>query len=192
MFACCGNNPVLYCDPTGEFLGEAIKEIKSRIINLFKTIQWYFGEFSNDEKVLIATIAAEGTVTAENKPVSPTARQAMANVALNRVGKREWAQYKSVSEICRYSGFDGYNTYNYFACMEYLNNRDFLNATYEAIIWDVARAYLYDVTGGCQLYYTPAVMTPPGSSPSWNFSVLTEVTISGVDPYYEGRFYKYS
>ena len=69
--------------------------------------------------------------------------------------------------------------------------RDGSNATYEAIIWDVMAAYESDITGGCQLYYTPAVMDPPGSAPNWNFNILTEVVIQGVDPYYEGRFYKY-
>lgn len=52
-------------------------------------------------------------------------------------------------------------------------------------------AYDNDITGGAQLYYTPATMKPAGSRPNWDFDVLTEVTISGVDPYYEGRFYKY-
>lgn len=38
----------------------------------------------------------------------------------------------------------------------------------------------------------PAAMVPAGSSPDWNFDVLTEVTIPGVDVYYEGRFYRYN
>lgn len=75
--------------------------------------------------------------------------------------------------------------------MDYLNNRDGSNDVYEAIIWDVMEAYKYDITNGCQLYYTPVAMQPSGSSPNWDFSLLTEVTIRGVEPYYEGRFYKY-
>ena len=48
-----------------------------------------------------------------------------------------------------------------------------------------------DITEGCQLYYTPAAMNPAGAIPSWDFSILTEVSILGVDTYYEGKFYKY-
>ena len=146
---------------------------------------------SQDQAVLIATIAAEATVTAKHTPVSSHARQAMANVALNRVGKREWKKHKTVADICRSTGFDGYGDRNYQACMAYLNNRDGCNETYEAIIWDVLAAYDFDITQGCQLYYTPAAMTNASGIPNWNFSVLEEVHIPGVDPYYEGRFYRY-
>jgi len=147
---------------------------------------------SEDQKVLVATIAAEATVTAQGNPVSSAGRQAMANVALNRVGVSEWSQYKTVAEICQYTGFDGYGNENFQDCMTYLNARDGSNATYEAIIWDVMSAYNNDITQGCQLYYTPAAMVPAGSSPDWNFDVQTEVTIPGVDVYYEGRFYRYN
>ena len=147
---------------------------------------------SEDQKVLVATIAAEATVTAQGNPVSSAGRQAMVNVALNRVGVCEWSQYKTVAEICQYTGFDGYGNENFQDCMTYLNARDGSNATYEAIIWDVMSAYNNDITQGCQLYYTPAAMVPAGSSPDWNFDVLTEVTIPGVDVYYEGRFYRYN
>jgi len=148
-------------------------------------------QLTTDQKVLIATIAAEATVTAQGNPVSSAGRQAMANVAINRVGSREWSKYTTVAEICQFTGFDGYGSKNYQACMTYLNSRDGSNATYEAIILDVMAAYDNDITGGAQLYYTPAAMKPAGSTPNWNFSVLTEVSIPGVDPYYEGRFYKY-
>lgn len=167
--------------------------------SILLNVRWVLGLFTEDEKMLIATIAAEGSFTAKGTPVSSQARQAMANVALNRVGSGEWSEYNSVSEICAYTGFDGYNSRDYHACMEYLNNRNFLNAnsdfsnaTYEAVIRDVAKAYIYDITGGCQLFYTPAAMDPPGSLPYWNFNVLTEVYIPFVDPYYEARFFKYS
>ena len=148
-------------------------------------------DLSDEEKVLVATIAAEATVNSQGDPVSSAARQAMANVAINRVGSREWSEYTTVAEICQFTGFDGYGDENYQACMTYLNSRDGSNATYEAVIWDVMAAYDNDITGGAQLYYTPATMKPAGSRPNWDFDVLTEVTISGVDPYYEGRFYKY-
>ena len=47
------------------------------------------------------------------------------------------------------------------------------------------------ITNGAQLYYTPATMVPEGSTPNWDFDALEGVTIDGVDPYYEARFYKY-
>lgn len=34
-------------------------------------------------------------------------------------------------------------------------------------------------------------MNPARAIPSWDFSILTEVSILGVDTYYEGKFYKY-
>lgn len=146
---------------------------------------------SQDQKVLIATIAAEATVTAKGKPVSQEGRQAMANVALNRVGTREWSKYTSVADVCRYSGFDGYGNKYYHACMEYLNNRDGCNRAYEAIVWAVLQAYEHDITNGCQMYYTPAAMSPSGKQPGWVNSKIEEVIIPGVDSYYEGRFFKY-
>ena len=212
MFQYCGNNPVMYADPSGQLFGLIVLGVlgvgliiglsscsstpalaPSTSASLPETIPSQPAQetLTTDQKVLIATIAAEATVTAQGKPVSSAGRQAMANVAINRVGSREWSKYTTVAEICQFTGFDGYGNKNYQACMTYLNSRDGSNATYEAIIWDVMAAYDNDITGGAQLYYTPAAMKPAGSSPNWNFSVLTEVNIPGVDPYYEGRFYKY-
>lgn len=193
MFAYCLNNPVNYNDYNGNFccrFRDALIKFSEILRKLLEQFSRYFAP-DEDEKVLIATIAAEAAVTAKGEPVSSEARQAMANVALNRVGSREWSRHKSVSAICAYTGFDGYGTQNYYACMEYLNNRDFSNPTYERIIWDVSKAYVYDITNGCQLYYTPAAMIPAGSAPYWNFFILTEVYIPNVDAYYEGRFFKY-
>ena len=221
MFVYCANNPVMNVDPNGKswiaiigiivlglggaaFLGGCSSNPSgSTAISESTTVPRITGTkpsttpttvaapLTKDQKVLVATIAAEATVTAQGKPVSSAGRQAMANVALNRVGSREWSKYETVAEICQYTGFDGYGDRNYQACMTYLNARDGSDDTYEAIIWDVMAAYNNDITGGCQLYYTPAAMRPSGSSPKWNFSVLTEVNVPGVDTYYEGRFYKY-
>jgi len=97
----------------------------------------------------------------------------------------------STAQISWIPGFDGHGDANYKKCMNYLNNRDGSNSTYEAIIWDVMTAHDNDITNGCQFYYTPAVMSNASGIPNWNFDVLMEVTIPGVDSYYEGRFYKY-
>ena len=211
MFAYCNNNPVNMADPSG-YLGllTAILAVvvctvvlsgcvssksnsKSDVLqpDVVTTTPPPIPSLTQDQKVLISTIAAEGAVTAQGTPVSSVARQAMANVALNRVGNREWSNYKTVSDVCQYSGFDGYGNRNYDLCMAYLEERNGNNPVYEAIISDVLAAYESDITGGCQLYYTPASMIPKGSMPAWDFSLLIEVTIPGIDSYYEGRFYKY-
>lgn len=73
--------------------------------------------------------------------------------------------------------------------MDYLNQRDGSNSIYEEIIWDVLSAYENDITNGCQLYYTPAAMQG-NKRPNWNFSLLEEEYIYGVDSEYEGRFFQ--
>ena len=193
MFAYCNNNPVNYVDPTGLSFIDVLSAACDNLLQYLKAFLRYIAPLDEDEKVLIATIAAEGTWTTNREFVSSSARQAMANVALNRVGSREWAEYDSVAEICQETGFDGcdVNNNDYTECLDYLNNRDGTNKIYERIIWDVMKAYTWDITNGCQLFYTPATMTIPGSIPNWNFDYLTEVEIEGVDSYYEGRFFKY-
>ena len=34
-------------------------------------------------------------------------------------------------------------------------------------------------------------MNPAGKKPNWNYDVIEEVPIAGVDSYYEGVFYRY-
>ena len=218
MYAYCGNNPVNRVDPTGRsWVGVITVAVAMGLLLTSCTPNKKGGTeasfvppplesdeplqpmepisplvpLSGEQRVLVATIAGEATVTAQNKSVSSNARRAMANVALNRVGKREWSGYTSVAEICMYTGFDAYGGRNYNKAMDYLNNRDGTNATYEAIIWDVLAAYQSDITNGAQLYYTPAAMRPSGSRPKWNYALIEEVIIPGVDRYYEGRFYRY-
>ena len=200
MYNYCFNNPINQSDSSGT-MPAFINTLVSKMRKTFNQFRTKYGKFlstcfrsinlNEEEQVLVATIAAEATVAANGNPVSSEARQAMANVVLNRVGQREWSQYSSVAEICQYTGFDGYGNENYEECLKYLNNRDGSNKTYEAIIWDVMTAYSNDITNGCQLYYTPAAMTNASGVPNWNFDVLIEVNITGIDPYYEGRFYKY-
>ena len=143
---------------------------------------------TQDQKVFVATIAAEAITTGTN------GRKGVANVIMNRIGQREWSDYQTAWEVCAYSGFDAYGNNNYLACMDYLNNRDGSNSGYEQLISEVIPIYNgeeVDITGGCQLYYSPATMSPPGSQPKWNYSVLEEVTVPQVDPYYEFRFFRY-
>ncbi len=223
LFAYCGNNPIVRIDPSGKFwwwwivpvifpfiMSGCSNNSSSPLPTITPTKPATTATpsptpsptpsskpktaLTEDQKVFVATIAAEGTVTVKGNPVSSQGRKAMANVIMNRVGKREWSKYKTVADICANTGFDGYGDANYNACMAYLNKRDGSNKTYEKIIAEVIPIYngeVADITGGCQLYFTPAAMRPPGRMPNWNFDVIEEVEISGVDTYYEGRFYRY-
>ena len=151
-------------------------------------------QFSEDEKIFISTMVAEATVTAAGEYVSKTARQAIAHVIMNRICSREWAYRWNAAAVCAYSGFDGYESEDYMACMKYLEERDGSNIEYEQIIQDVMPIYCgeaEDFTMGAQLFYTPSAMEPGKQSPGWNFDLLEEVIIPGIDPYYEGRFFRY-
>ncbi len=204
MFAYCGNDPVLLSDCEGtipassEQISNAITGAVLRIINTATYIAFMHKasscELSDEQKIFVATIAAEAGIAANGKPVSRIARQAMAFVAMNRIHGKDWATYDNVADICKYTGFSGYGSANYYLCMDYLNNRDRSNSFYETIITDVIMVYNHDITDftcGSVLYFTPAAMKPLGSIPYWNYSELEEILIEGVDTYYEGRFYRY-
>jgi len=78
--------------------------------------------------------------------------------------------------------------------MDYLNERDGWDFFIEEIIDQVLPIYnkeVDDISGGALLFYTPAVMDPPGSEPDWNFYLLEEIILPGVDPENDGRFFKY-
>jgi len=62
--------------------------------------------------VPIATVAAEAAWAANGNQVSSDARQGIANVAMNRVGVKEWAHLPTVAEVCQ-SGFDAYGNDDY-------------------------------------------------------------------------------
>ena len=150
-------------------------------------------ELTYDQKVFISTVYAEATTSASGYPVSPVARQAVACVIMNRIGQREWARFQTAGDVCAYSGFSAHGSYNYQECMKYLDNRDGSNQQIEELISQVLPIYtgeISDITGGAQLFYTPAAMKPH-TQLGWNFGLLEEVIISGVDPYFEGRFYRY-
>ena len=150
-------------------------------------------DLTPDQKVFIATIYAEALVSANGNYVSPIARQAIACVIMNRIGQREWARFQTAGEVCAFSGFSAHDSYNYQECMKYLDNRDGSNQQIEELISQVLPIYtgeLPDITGGAQLFYTPAAMRPH-TELHWNFGLLEEVILSGVDPYFEGRFFRY-
>ena len=216
LFQYCANNPVNFADVNGNLFGAILAIgiitigllVLSGCDNTSSTVTTMPNTPSTtnpvptspanstltyEQKVFVATIAAEARWRADKKPVSSQARRAMAHVAINRLNSREWKGL-TLPEICA-NGFDAYGNSDYLACMDYLNNRNGGNNYYEQVVSEIIPIYngeVEDITGGCQLYYTPASMKTPGSSlPDWDFSRLEEVTISGVDPFYEGRFYRY-
>ena len=149
---------------------------------------------SYDQKVFVSTIYAEANVAANGYPLSPIARQAVACVIMNRIGQREWERFTCASEICAYTGFTAYGNAHFQECMDYLNERDGSNLRIEEIISEVMPVYtgeISDITGGAQIFYTPAAMRPNKKDLGWNPALLREVIISGIDPYFEGRFFKY-
>lgn len=185
---------VLPSFPRGSDLLQAKFETAESNASAGVFVAGYEDELTDDQKVFISTIAGEATITAAGYRVSPLARQAIANVIMNRIGQREWAKYTTATEICAYTGFGGYRSYLYEDCMDYLNHRDGSNEEIETLIKQVLPVYegtVSDITGGAQLFYTPAAMPRGEGGPRWDNSKLKEILISGIDPYYEGRFYRY-
>lgn len=152
-------------------------------------------------KILAATVYGEAANSSE------VAWQAIAFVIKNRVGKREWTQYKTISDIIKKTGFDAYTQRNvpYISAETYLNeNQDVKgnNTKIEKLISVLTPIYLNkgtDITGGAVLYYSPKAQAAlhkinPNTwkeKPNWNFSILTEVKIPGLIASDDFKFYKY-
>lgn len=152
-------------------------------------------------KILVATVYGEAANSSE------TAWQAIAFVIKNRVGKREWTQYKTIGDIIKKTGFDAYTQRNvpYISAEKYLNeNQDVKgnNTKIEKLISVLTPIYLNqgtDITGGAVLYYSPKAQAAlhkinPRTwkeKPNWNFSMLTEVKIPGLIASDDFKFYKY-
>ena len=191
----CSKTPLKRCCPsTGLYLTAHEEDNKPDVDDVTdETNGDTSQELTYDQKVFISTVYAEATTSASGYPVSPVARQAVACVIMNRIGQREWARFQTAGDVCAYSGFSAHGSYNYLECMKYLDNRDGSNQQIEELISQVLPIYtgeISDITGGAQLFYTPAAMKPH-TQLGWNFGLLEEVIISGVDPYFEGRFYRY-
>ncbi len=89
---------------------------------------------SDELNLFVATVYGEAASS------SPEAKRAVANVIVNRVGKREWSILKTVSDVIKFSHFDAYKNPN-VPCKEateYLKNRDGTNASIEETIYIVS------------------------------------------------------
>jgi len=147
----------------------------------YNTYRGDYTALTEEEKLFVATVAGEMIGEAE------ITWKIVANVIMNRVGKREWKKYTTVTDVIKYSGFDAYskNTTEFQKAKQYLNSRGAqTNTRYENlinIVLPIYRKQTTDITNGAQLYYSPKSMTPTGSKPAWDFSQLEEITFSGVD-----------
>ena len=140
-----------------------------------------YSGLTEEEKLFVATVCGEAIGEGEQS------RKMVAHVIMNRLESKYWSRYGSVTEIITKTGFDSYNSGSdtpFGKAMSYLNNRTYDNELYEKIICEVMPIYYgisEDFTGGATLFYSPKSMTPPYSLPDWNFEILNEIFIEGID-----------
>ena len=145
-----------------------------------------YQQLTEEQKVFIATIAGESIGQGS------VAWEAVSNTVINRIGVYDWARYKTAFEVIKNTGYEGYGSREYVKAMEYLSKRSGDNQLYESLISTVMPIYdrkVGDITEGAQLFYSPNKMSD-GERPSWNFSLLEEVRIDGIDPN-DFRFFRY-
>ncbi|MBW7567749.1 peptidoglycan DD-metalloendopeptidase family protein [Chromobacterium subtsugae] len=147
----------------------------------------------NDFHVFVATIYGEAAGQ------STASWQAIANVIMNRIKQgREWKKYKTPADIVKNTGFDAYTQKNkpYQEAYNYLANGtstphsgkiDLLKST-------VAPIYTGNAADNAQravLYYSPKAQEKLyKKAPSWNFSLLEEVQVSGAEKD-DFKFFRY-
>ncbi|NLD35320.1 MAG: RHS repeat-associated core domain-containing protein, partial [Desulfatiglans sp.] len=220
-YAYCLNNPLKYTDPSGHMDEYTLPEIVVngyRPMSIEDILTWInmtcvppeppsaFSPLSRDEirnneefRILVATVYGEAGKS------SKTAWKAITCVALNRVGKREWSKYHTVKDIIAKTGFDAYGrkTSEYKLAIEYLaadklgTNQRIDNIAKE--IYPIYIGFYKDITENAVLYYSPkaqlelSVKYPDtySATPKWDFEVISEVTISGMQSTDDFKFYKY-
>lgn len=145
-------------------------------------------DLSEEEKLLVATVCGEAIGEGE------LGWKAVTNVIMNRVDSKYFSD--SVTEVIQNTGFDAYTyqTSEYRKAMDYLENRTNDNELYEEIISVTIAIYrgddVNDITQGSTLYYSPQSMEDPNSMPLWNFDLLVEQYVEGIDSN-AIRFFKY-
>lgn len=156
-----------------------------------------FEKLTEEEILFISTIYGEAG------GCSTVAWEAIANVIMNRVNDRHWGADNTVTIIIDKSGFDAYTYENsmYKIAKTYLENRDFTNTKVEEMINHVMPIYrgeTVDISNGATMYYSPNAQKDLHDKyplkypekPNWNFSLLEEVKISGLEND-DFLFYKY-
>jgi hypothetical protein len=169
-------------------------------LSFIRSIKCMYSRLSDELKIMIATIYGEAANS------SPTAWKAVAWVIMNRIGYREWAKYNNVKDIIINTGFDAYKhqTKEYKNAINYLNGKntdarlDTINQIAK-ITYNIYNRLDTDITENSVLYYSPNAQaylhkrnpSMYAKKPKWNFSLLTEVKISGLLETDDFKFYKY-
>lgn len=165
-------------------------------------VPWYnerfgpFPEVREEEKIVICTVSGEGYGAVDK------VQKAIAHVIMNRIGFREWRNYKTAEEIIKNTGFDAYSmrSLNYRKAEEYLKNRNGLDEEIEKIIHNVIpiiRGQEKDFTKRCVLFYSPMRYRLQclkrkqiwKMKPNWNFSILQKAKLKGCRG--DFAFYRY-
>ncbi len=155
-------------------------------------------KLSEELKLMVATVYGEAA------NCSDAAKEAVANTIMNRVGKREWKNFSTVTDVIKNSGFDAYTYRNipYKTAMDYLNNRDGSNWDIECTIKIVSAVYKNkkkDNSKGAILYYSPNALAILHQqfpkkyplTPAWLNNRIQEVKVCGAEKD-DLKFYRYS
>ncbi len=157
-------------------------------------------QLSEEFRLFVSTVYGEAGNSSE------TSWKAIAWVMKNRIGKLEWAKFRTIKEIIEKTGFDAYTqrTKQFEKSYMYLANRKTAapDSTIESIIYALEGIYNgtdSDITYGAVLYYSPKAQVnlhkkKPNmynEKPSWNFDRIEEVTVKGLLATDDFKFYRY-
>jgi RHS repeat-associated protein len=124
-------------------------------------------------------------------------QQAGMDITLNRVGVKGFAKTLEgvITQPLQYSSLNNgdpnkpfySNPYGQMYAKDNRGNKVFSLANHNAWTRTVENAWSIahrtaSMTQGATLYYSPLSMRPRGSKPKWNFDILQEVFVPGVDP----------
>ena len=185
LYAYCSNNPVNYSDPTGHFV-QLVNKIKAQVYEIVRKVTAASAKAKTaDGKAHAATTYTEA---ASQNMIS---KQAVAHVINNRATNGKTIQ----SVVSAPYQFSGYNNAMYNNAMSYYDTGVWSNEIERKSMDDcktaVIKVYIgaEDITGGSTLFYSPRSM-PGGKAPNWNFSLLEEAIIPGINAN-DFRFYRY-
>ncbi len=146
------------------------------------------------------------TVYGESANSSEMAWRAVAHVIMNRVGRYEWSKYDSASEIVKNTGFDACTQRNqpFLKCYNYVNDKEATKSSHIGrfieVITPIYQKKEPDNTEDSILYYSPNAQAHGHEEhpniyrsevPRWVNDKVKEVTIDGLLPSDDFKFYKY-
>jgi hypothetical protein len=148
---------------------------------------------ADEFKKFVAIVYGEANICSE------TAWIAIGHVIVNRVGKFDWARCKTVTQvILQRNAFEAYGKNNYSTAYKYLSQNTKNNKSNPLIdrMIEVLRPVYdgddTDITSGAVLYYSPKTQKALGrKKPNWNYALLDEVKIEGLEATDDFKFYKY-